>query len=234
MARRPLRIAVWHNLSSGGAKRALYYHVRGLVERGHQVEAWCTPSADQEYLPLSSLIKEHVTPLDLTTPRVLRVLGRARLRHAVPRLMNAMDRHCRLVADAIGDDFDVVLASSCQFLAVAPLGLHVRPPSVLYLQEPNRRLYEAIRLVPWLDPSRVVRAATRRQGRAELAGVGVYDQVLVNSRFRARACCGRTAFRVTFVTSASTPICSGRKPIHLATTWSGSAHSFRRRTSSSR
>jgi hypothetical protein len=32
-----MKIAVWYNLPSGGAKRALYYHVRGLVERGHTV-----------------------------------------------------------------------------------------------------------------------------------------------------------------------------------------------------
>ena len=35
-----MRIAVWHNLLSGGAKRALHDHVRGLVMRGHHVESW--------------------------------------------------------------------------------------------------------------------------------------------------------------------------------------------------
>jgi len=35
-----MKIAVWHNLPSGGGKRALYHHVRGLVERGHRVESW--------------------------------------------------------------------------------------------------------------------------------------------------------------------------------------------------
>jgi hypothetical protein len=59
-----MRIAIWHNLPSGGGKRALYYHVWGLVERGHSVEAWCPPSADQTYLPLGALIREHITPMD--------------------------------------------------------------------------------------------------------------------------------------------------------------------------
>jgi len=58
-----LRIAVWHNLPTGGGKRALYCHVRGLVERGHTVEAWCPPTADQAHLPLSALIPEHIVPL---------------------------------------------------------------------------------------------------------------------------------------------------------------------------
>lgn len=183
MTDRPLRIAVWHNLSSGGGKRALYYHVRGLVERGHHVEAWCPSSADQNYLPLSSLADEHVIPIDLSTPRPLRALTRAHLRTDIPRLMASVDRHCRVVADAIGDRFDVVLAGSCMILAVAPLARYVQPPSALYLGEPNRRLYEATLPLPWLGTSRTVRAATRKQARAELVSIAAYDRVLVNSRF---------------------------------------------------
>jgi len=37
-ARTRLKIAVWHNLPSGGGKRALYQHVKGLVDRGHDLE----------------------------------------------------------------------------------------------------------------------------------------------------------------------------------------------------
>src|SRR5216683_3299275 len=59
-----VKIAVWHNLPSGGGKRALYYHVRGLVERGHTVESWCPPTADVSYLPLRELIPEHTKPFD--------------------------------------------------------------------------------------------------------------------------------------------------------------------------
>ena len=58
-----MRIAVWHNLPSGGGKRALHDHVRGLLGRGHTIEAWCPSTADPDYLPLSELIPEHVLPL---------------------------------------------------------------------------------------------------------------------------------------------------------------------------
>src|SRR5260370_35177388 len=60
-----MKIAVWHNLPSGGGKRALYYHVRGLVEKGHSVEAWCPSTSDRNYLPLSEVITEHVAPIDI-------------------------------------------------------------------------------------------------------------------------------------------------------------------------
>ena len=58
-----MKIAVWHNLPSGGGKRALYHHVKGLLERGHTLESWCPPTADQAYLTLSELIKENIVPL---------------------------------------------------------------------------------------------------------------------------------------------------------------------------
>ncbi len=58
-----MRIAVWHNLPSGGGKRALFHQVKGLVERGHEVESWCPPVADRAFLPLGPLVAEHVVSL---------------------------------------------------------------------------------------------------------------------------------------------------------------------------
>jgi hypothetical protein len=63
-----VKIAVWHNLPSGGGKRALYDHVTGLLARGHTVESWCPPTADQDFLPLGTLVVEHVVPLDSVQP----------------------------------------------------------------------------------------------------------------------------------------------------------------------
>src|ERR1700741_4653805 len=92
-----MRIAVWHNLPSGGVKRALYDHVRGLVARGHTVEAWCPPSADQTYLPLSDLVLEHVVPLslrpELESPTLVKKLRP--LHWSAGAKLRAMDRHSR-------------------------------------------------------------------------------------------------------------------------------------------
>src|SRR6266480_4302735 len=109
-----MRIAVWHNLPSGGGKRALYYHVRGLVERGHSVEAWCPTSSDRTYLPLSELITEHVLPID-TDQRdnfpARGVLGQPYGEQL--RAAKALDQHCQRCADQINRrTFDVVFANS--------------------------------------------------------------------------------------------------------------------------
>src|SRR6266480_7945430 len=141
-----MRIAVWHNLPSGGGKRALYYHVRGLIERGHSVEAWCPSTSDRNYLPLSELITEHVVPINIRQTGKfvargpwLRELHKDELCQA-----KALDEHCRQCADGINRrNFDILFANSSIIQAVSSIGRYVKTKKVLYLQEPNRWLYEA-------------------------------------------------------------------------------------------
>ena len=155
-----MRIAVWHNLSSGGAKRALYYHVRGLVKRGHSVEAWCPSTSDRDYLPLSELIPEHVLPLDIgqqgKSAAQISLLG---LYSDQLRQAKALDEHCRRCADEINRrNFDILFANSSIIQAVSSIGRYVKAKKVLYLQEPNRWLYEAREGgLPWV----AIPAATR-------------------------------------------------------------------------
>ena len=195
-----MRIAIWHNLPSGGGKRALFDHVRGLIGRGHHVEAWCPPSADQSYLPLGELIAEHVLPL-APTPRT-DWDGRMRIPARMEPRLAAMDEHCRSCAVAIdAGGFDILFAQPCLFFRAAPIGRFSRLPKVLFLHEPFRSLYEAQPRLPWLAPPpspsplaslarlrevaldrRTLRNA-RLQGRAELENAAAFDRILANSLF---------------------------------------------------
>ena len=152
-----MRIAVWHNLPSGGGKRALYEHVCGLVQRGHYVEAWCPPTASQTYLPLSPMIKEHIRPLNHLLERPQRYsLARAFHRYnSTVFALNAMEEHCRTCVDEIETgSFDVIFANSCTLFGTSPIGRLTNLPSVLYLQEPYRSLFEARPKLPWEFPNR--------------------------------------------------------------------------------
>ena len=145
-----MRIAVWHNLPGGGGKRALYEHVRGLIQRGHYVEAWCPPTASQTYLPLSPMIKEHIRPLNQ-----LRERPQLHRYKSTVFALNAMEEHCRTCVDEIETgSFDVIFANSCTLFRTSPIGRLTNLPSVLYLGEPYRWLFEALPKLPWEFPNR--------------------------------------------------------------------------------
>ena len=191
-----LKIAVWHNLPSGGGKRALYYHVKGLVERGHTVESWCPPTADQTYLPLNELITEHIVPFSWK-PR--NFLGSY---YNVVDKIEAMKRHCQECADQINlCGFDLLLANTCMFFGTTSISHYVKIPKLIYLQEPYRFFYEALPQLPWLalDPPQkfwlspkylrrflqdlLIVQGMRVQAREELLNAKAFDTILVNSFF---------------------------------------------------
>ncbi len=188
-----MRIAVWHNLPSGGGQRALYDHVRGLVSRGHHVEIWAPPTADTSLLDLRSLAPYHEVPLRanryLDIVPDLRELG-------VGADIKAMDAHCQRVAAEIHDmAFDVFLSGTCLRFGAPRVARWVRLPAVLYLGEPCRRLYEAPSV--WAlgehdwSPDALARTAFRsirvqryrKQVREEIGNAAAFCTILVNSYF---------------------------------------------------
>ena len=145
-----MKIAVWHNLPSGGGKRALYYFVRGLVERGHKLACWSLDTADHSYLPLSEFVSERIIPSEANggTRKSFTDKWRPNVNKAVDR-MRAFDQACRRCAREIeAGDFDVLFANSALHYCVPYIMRHLRMKKVLYLQEPSRYLYEASPILP--------------------------------------------------------------------------------------
>jgi glycosyltransferase involved in cell wall biosynthesis len=194
-----LRIAVWHNLPGGGGKRQLYNHVRGLVERGHFVEAWCPDTAEREFLPLSDIVTEHVVALKSDVDAAD---YNSKDYKVVRKLLNAMEKHCELCAEQINaGDFDVLFANSCVLFRTTPIAKYVTIPSAIYLGEPYRQFYEALPELPWIAPMDDYErtfslrdiphyvgrlqslGGIRLQARAELEFARAFDLILVNSAF---------------------------------------------------
>lgn len=198
-----MKIAVWHNLPSGGGKRALYYHVKGLLERGHILESWCPPTADQTYLPLGDLIKENIVPLDQPIKRSGLTSSLLNSHNTIVDSIDAMHRHSQQCASAINDGgFDILLANSCKFFHAPVIGQYIKIPKVVYLGEPYRPFYEASPRLPWLalsPPSRdwwysptylrdflkdlIKVQGLRVKAREELRNAEAFDLILVNSLF---------------------------------------------------
>lgn len=199
-----MKIAVWHNLPSGGGKRALYHHLKGLHQRGHTLHTWSPPRASDDFLPLSAFTAESVVPCTFPTQRkpASRIGQSAwKLRTAVARL-EAFERHGEAcAAQMAGGGFDVLFANACTWYRTSYVGLKSDLPSALYLQEPYRWLYEALPELPWPAipaPGRTWRSpgylawfvqdvletqALRIQAREERAMAAGFDRILVNSLF---------------------------------------------------
>jgi glycosyltransferase involved in cell wall biosynthesis len=112
-----------------------------------------------------------------------------------------MDEHCRRCAAEIrAGGFDVLYAASCFIITTTSIGRQAGLPSLLYLQEPNRPLYEALPELIWAAPKLqggAWRPATLKQWtgntartlmlrakvRAEIDNARAYDRILVNSYF---------------------------------------------------
>jgi glycosyltransferase involved in cell wall biosynthesis len=193
-----MRVAVWHNLPSGGAKRALVDHVDGLIARGHHVEVWTNPLAAADPPDFLRAPPHHLIDLRIDP----RLRGGALPPWPIVRQrLSAMSEHLDLVASEIGrGDFDVLYGAGCRYLRTVDLGSRVPLPSLLYLQEPYRWLYEAMPDLPWAMVSRgtdetaagwsrrrlrdaVTIPGLRRQAAAEVHAARGWDRLLVNSAY---------------------------------------------------
>ena len=142
-----MRIGVWAHLPPGGGKRALYDHIRGLIALGHDIEVWAPPSADRSMLDLAELAPYHVVPYPKWRRRIA---DRIPWSVSLPARLETMKAHCMRVAEEMSQaDREVILSSTCRHYAVSPLARCSELPSVLYLQEPRRQLYEAQPDNPW-------------------------------------------------------------------------------------
>lgn len=196
-----MHIAVWYNLPSGGARRALSDQIRGLSARGHRVDVW-RPALRQDVsgLDLGTPERHLRLHLDGATPAWARLVPYAH--SGGLQRMRAMALHAAEFGHAVNAiPYDVVFANSCEWMSTPFVGRYIQHPSILYLPEPHRRTYEARPALPWIaepepegawwHPGAIKRwlgsaaraNVIRVQAREELVSVQSFDRVLVNSYF---------------------------------------------------
>lgn len=179
-----MKIAVFHDLPSGGAKRALHQQVRGLVARGHRVSAHLPSTAEERFLPLAEAgaeVRVHPRPPQPDRERALE-------RGPSPldalrwlRYLAGVYRSEREIAAAIdAGGYDAVLVGASQFTQAPWVLRFLRTPAVYYCQEPLRAAHEPRIATP------LTRLALRSTlGRADRANTRAASRVAVNSRFSA-------------------------------------------------
>jgi glycosyltransferase involved in cell wall biosynthesis len=133
-----MKIAVFHNLPSGGAKRALCNYVKYLTRSGHLVDVHVPSTANEEYQSLRDDVHSlRVYPVKAT------ILGStySTLRYVPPVRISFYDleRTERDIAETINSgDYDVVFSEQDRFTTSPFLLKYVRKPLVYFCQQPIR------------------------------------------------------------------------------------------------
>ena len=194
-----MKLALYHNLPSGGARRAVYEMVKGLAERGHQIDEFCPTTADRRFFSLTPFVRRTVL-----LPFCPRGVWSRRMPFVTPYVtatrlladLTALSRLSRQAAAAIdASAYDVIFVHDCQ-LSLNPDLLHqAQTPTLFYchhgivrLDDYPRAMYapgstvERMKNVYYALPVRVYPWWRNRRARSNVRQA---DRVLTNSRFAA-------------------------------------------------
>lgn len=136
-----MKIAIYHNLPSGGAKRALYEVVRRLSQ-SHTLEVFNPSTANRTFCDLKPFVaQEHVFeyhPLKLFQSPFGRLNQFQRWRDIF-----RMDRLAASIAAQVdAGEFDVVYVHPCMWTQAPAVLNYLLTPSVYHIQEVLRKFHE--------------------------------------------------------------------------------------------
>jgi glycosyltransferase involved in cell wall biosynthesis len=192
-ARDGLRVAIYHNLPSGGAKRALFHLTKGLAGR-HAVDVYTLSSADHAFCDLRPYVRRHVTLPFAPSPMAPRPFGRLNPMVRAFDVLRLRSLERRLASRIDAGTYDVVFVDHCQYGQSPGLLRFLRSPSIYFCQEPPRWLYDVAAKRPYLvgwreranafDP--VFRLHRRWLRRSDVCNTRAATMVLTNSDFSRR------------------------------------------------
>ena len=129
-----MKIAVFHNLPTGGAKRALYNSVE-FLSRDHQVDVFVPSLADEDYLSLKDVANGFCTyPVKNTLPGFLY----STLKYFPSKIsIRDLEKTQKYMAQEVNRrDYDVVLCEQDKY-TMAPFFLkYLKKPHVYFCQQP--------------------------------------------------------------------------------------------------
>jgi glycosyltransferase involved in cell wall biosynthesis len=201
-----MKIAVWHNLPSGGGARALNNHLLGLLSRGHTVEVWSNDPTANGFIRLPDNVRLHTIPLADNTELTFQENIQSFFFQKDSNT-KAMEAHCQVCANEINaGSFDALFIGNCKRYAAPFISRYAKIPTILYHGEPLRYLYEAQPYTPWYPPGGFKIQWLRRsywqlffkdlwyerrmrvQLREERLNIEAVDKLLVNSIFSSESC----------------------------------------------
>lgn len=134
-----MRIAIFHNLPSGGAKRALMEWTRRLVQK-HEVHVYTLNTADHAYCDIRPMVLHHLVYSFQPLPLYQSPLGRLNQLQRWRDLGRLTTLYQRMAEQIDQGGYDVVFTHPCLFTFIPILNLFLSTPTVYYLHEhfPNQ------------------------------------------------------------------------------------------------
>ena len=136
-----MKIAVYHNLVSGGNKRSLHDTIRGMKAQGHRVEVYNLSTSEEMLFSLRAVADKVITrplwnprlrgPLQSLTPfvRLLQLVPLWQTNRAIARTINS-------------EAYDLVWVANCSITQHPIVLSYLKKPYILYTAEHYRGHYD--------------------------------------------------------------------------------------------
>jgi glycosyltransferase involved in cell wall biosynthesis len=130
-----MKIAVFHNLPSGGAKRALYGNIKFLAQN-HEVDVFVPSTANEDYLPLKNVVNDlKVFEVKNTIPGFIY----SSFKYFPSKVsLSSLKKTQKIIAEDINQkEYDVVLSEQDRYTMAPFILKYIEKPLVYYCQQPN-------------------------------------------------------------------------------------------------
>lgn len=186
-----MRIAVFHNLPSGGAKRALYGLVKYLSRMGNEIDVFIPSTANENFLPLNHFAKK-ITMLPVR--KSLIGLIKSSVKYVVPIggysiSIADLEKTQKQLAKLIDQgQYDVAFLEQDQFTWSPFVLKYLDTPQLYYCQQPvrsNEAIYDNLQRITALPMRKIIwrRYLRMRLTRIDQENASFAQLILANSYF---------------------------------------------------
>lgn len=143
-----MRIALYHNLTSGGSKREAYELTRQMAAQGHEIDLYCPATADEDFLSLEHIVnKRYIYPFRPEEPVRYRLPFIRKYLDFYKQLLNLRGFHNlskKIAQDINSRNYDFAFLHHDRIIQSPFLLRYLEIPSVYSCAEPMRQFYEPV------------------------------------------------------------------------------------------
>jgi glycosyltransferase involved in cell wall biosynthesis len=141
-----MKIAIYHNIPDGGAKRALFYFTKILAEQGHILDLFTFNGEGEQYFQLGSYVKKMFTRPSPIVPMASGgyplITNICNVQRQIKNIQRIRTVSQEFAGQINSDDYDVAFVTHCRYFQSPNILRYLMIPTIYYCQEPFRRFYE--------------------------------------------------------------------------------------------